>query len=424
MLSSSIRWDGSNLFGVKTNQKGVPLWSVGGSWNISNEAFYPLARTVPYLRLRTTYGVSGNVNKAVTHYPTIAFGTSFVGLTAATLMSIGNPSLRWEQVNTLNTGMDWRMADGWLSGTVEYFHKKGNDLIGNDYMDPTTGIASNYKINYANIETTGWDVQLNSKNLRGRFSWNSVFVLSWVKNKITNYRTNENVLLSEYFHAIAPPDVGRSRDVVYAVPWNGLSPQTGLPVVFIDGESTGDYQTYYQQYLEPDMLNVAGTSVPTWYGSLRNTFSWKGFEASAMLTWKSGYVFRRASMDPSDEYAENYHMDYYKRWEKPGDERHTNVPRHIPQEETGQYIGAGPVYRYSEALITKGDHIRLQDVSFSYRLSGRLLDAMPIGGVRVYGYARNLGILWRANREGIDPDFVTAQYRAPKTYSVGIQLDF
>jgi len=424
VLSGSLRWDGSNLFGVKTNQKGVPLWSMGGSWNLSNEAFYPIEQAVPYLRLRTTYGVSGNVNKTVTHQPTIIFGTSFIGETAATLMSIGNPSLRWEQVKTLNTGVDWRIADGWLSGTAEYFRKKGNDLIGNDYMDPTTGISDNYKINYANIETTGWDMQLSSKNLQGKFSWSSVMVSSWVKNKITNYRTNDNVLLSEYFQTVPPPGVGRSRDVVYAIPWNGLSPQTGLPVVFMDGHSTADYQTYYQQYLDPGMLSNVGSSVPTWYGSFRNIFSWKGFEVAAMLTWKSGFVFRRMSMGPSDEYSENYHTDYYKRWENPGDELHTDVPRHITQEEADQYTGVGSVYRYSEALITKGAHIRLQDVSFSYRLSGRILGSIPVRGVRIYGYARNLGILWRANREGIDPDFTAAQYRTPRAYSVGVQLDF
>lgn len=424
MVSGSMRWDGSNLFGVKTNRKGVPLWSVGGSWEMSGEAFYSLESVMPYLRIRTTYGVSGNVNKSVTHYPTVRYGTSFIGLTAATLVSVGNPSLRWEKVNVWNAAVDWRLAGNRLTGTVERFRKKGNDLIGNDYMDPTTGISENYKINYADIQTVGWEVQLNSQNLQGGFSWNTTFLSSWVKNEVTNYRTNEGAALYEYFGTAPPPLVGRSRDAVYAIPWNGLSPETGLPVIYMDGAQSTDYQTYYQQYLEKDMLQVAGVNVPTWYGSLLNTFSWNGFEASVMLTWKSGYVFRRESMAPLAEYSENYHQDYFRRWQRGGDERYTHVPRHIPQEESGEHTGVAAIYNYSEALMTDGNHIRVQDVSFGYRLPSQLLTAWPIRGIRVYGYARNLGILWKSNREGIDPDFVSVQYRAPRTYSIGVQLDF
>src|SRR5690606_9999171 len=81
MLSGSLRWDGSNLFGVKANQKGVPLWSVGGGWELSREGFYPWDAWLPYVRLRATYGISGNVNKRVTHFPTVRYGTTPVGLT-------------------------------------------------------------------------------------------------------------------------------------------------------------------------------------------------------------------------------------------------------------------------------------------------------------------------------------------------------
>src|SRR5690606_10395422 len=72
-LTGSMRWDGSNLFGVKTNQKGVPLWSVGGSWKIADEAFYHLGRWLPHLRARATYGSAGNVNKQVSVLPVISY---------------------------------------------------------------------------------------------------------------------------------------------------------------------------------------------------------------------------------------------------------------------------------------------------------------------------------------------------------------
>lgn len=424
-LSGSIRWDGSNLFGVKTNQKGVPLWSLGGSWNISKADFYPFAAWLPYARLRATYGVAGNVNKSITHYPTVTFGRSFINLPSATILSIGNPALRWERVATTNVALDWRALNNRVSGTVEYYAKKGDDLIGDDYMDPTTGITGSYKINYADIETRGWDIQINSRMLEGQFSWTSSLLASWVHNDVTNYRTNDAVRVSSYFSAIAPPVVGKSRDVVYAIPWHGLSAD-GLPLVFLAGEESSEYLAYYNQHLTPDMLADAGVSVPTFYGSLRNVFSWRGLELEALITWKSGHVFRRVSMEPDGDYYARYHEDYFQRWQRPGDEALTDVPRKIPYGEmsAGNSAAASNIYRNSGALITSGDHIRLQDARISYAVPSSWLNGWWVRSVRLSAYARNLGILWRANKQGIDPDHANSLYRAPRQFAFGIQIDF
>src|SRR5690606_21978303 len=117
----SARYDGSNLFGVKTNQKGTPLWSLGGSWDISKETFYHVD-PISYLRLRTTYGVSGNVNKSVTHYPTMRYMTnSYTNFLIARLLSPGNPSLRWEKVRTFNLGVDFEALNHRVKGSIEFY---------------------------------------------------------------------------------------------------------------------------------------------------------------------------------------------------------------------------------------------------------------------------------------------------------------
>src|SRR5690606_14503812 len=109
-LSGSLRWDASNLFGVKTNQKGVPLWSIGGSWEASKEAFYGVSGWFPYLRLRATYGSAGNVNKQVSVFPTVSYSSdSNTGLATARVRNVGNPSLRWEQVKTVNVAVDFAL---------------------------------------------------------------------------------------------------------------------------------------------------------------------------------------------------------------------------------------------------------------------------------------------------------------------------
>lgn len=183
ILSGSIRWDASNLLGVKTNQRGTALWSVGGSWDLSKEPFYEVA-WLPYLRLRTTYGSAGNIDKSQSHYPTIAISMNTItGYRQAVLQQAGNPSLRWEQVNTFNAGVDWRLPGNRISGSMEYYDKHARYLLGDNMMDPSTGVGSNFKINYANLRTRGWDLQLNSLNLTGAFRWETGVLVNYTYNR-------------------------------------------------------------------------------------------------------------------------------------------------------------------------------------------------------------------------------------------------
>ena len=425
IISGSVRWDGSNLLGVKTNQRGTALWSVGGSWDLSNELFYKL-RAVPYLRLRATYGSAGNIDKTQSHYPTISFATNAITqLKQANLVSPGNPSLRWERVNTLNVGVDWRSKQQRISGSFEFYNKWANHLLGTDLTDPTLGIPANqsYKINYGSMKTVGWDIQLSTRNLNGPVSWNSSMMLSYSYNKITHL-TRPVLRYAFEFVTDAVPEVGKSVDILYATPWNGLSAENGLPILFIDGKSTTEIGAYrpYVLGLSYDELVRAGVSVPPYFGSLRNNVTWKGFKVDFLITYKFGHVFRRTSMSPGDEYLNvnppRYHMDYFKRWEKPGDEQTTHVPAAIGVSE----LGLSDYYRYAAVLINKGDAIRLQDINVSYTLNRKAFGRLPFKSVALTLYARNLGILWRANKVGIDPEFPNADYPAPKSLALGIQI--
>jgi len=185
-----------------------------------------------------------------------------------------------------------------------------------------------------------------------------------------------------------------------------------LPVIYMSGEKSTDYEGYWQGITKGDLNRY--TTVPQLFGSMRNTFTWRSFQFSFLINFKANYFFRRKSMLPGDEYLTSgfsYHMDYFKRWKKPGDERYTVVPR----SKDGANTFMAGVYEYSGALITKGDFIRLQDVNLTYRINR---------GLNIFMYARNLGILWRANRNGIDPDYANADYYAPRTVAMGIQMEF
>jgi TonB-linked outer membrane protein, SusC/RagA family len=424
-LSTSMRWDGSNLLGVKANQRGTLLWSAGGSWEISKEPFYGLD-VFPYLRLRTTYGSAGNIDKTQSHYPTISLNTNgYTSLLYANLTSPGNPSLRWERVNTLNVGLDWRTNQQRINGSIEYYTKWANHLLGSDLVDPTLGIptSQSYKVNYGSLKTVGWDIQLNTRNLTGALSWNTTAMLSYSRNEITHL-TRPVVRYAYEFITKSIPEVGKSVDLLYAMPWNGLSAENGLPVIYRDGTPTTALDAYTDYYLDIpyDELINAGVTVSPYFGSLRNNLTWKGIKLDFLITYKFGHVFRRTSMSPGDEYLNQspprYHMDYFKRWEKPGDERITDVPAAIGVSD----LGLSDYYRYSAALIDKGDVIRLQDIGISYTLGRDTFGKLPFRNISLSLYARNLGILWRANKSGIDPEYPQADYPAPRSFALGLQF--
>lgn len=425
VLSGSARWDASNLFGVRINQKGVPLWSVGGAWHISKEPFYSLS-WMPELKLRATYGSAGNVNKLVSAFPTISYSTSsYTGLQAALLRSAGNPTLRWEEVKTQNVGLDINLLKSRaLQVTLEAYRKKANDLIGADYLPPSTGVitggtaARSNLINYANMQSHGIDVQIKSRNIDREIKWNTVLLWSSVKNKITHFNTAETSQIYHYTNSPAVPIKGESRDGVYAFPWYGLDGQTGLPKIYDnEGNSTTDYQKYYNV----ENLRPIGVSVPTFYGSLRNEFSWKELSFSFLLSWKGGHLFRRSSSLPGAEYisTSNYHMDYLDRWQKPGDENWTNVPVHNgPQSNS--YMAS--YYKDSDVLVDKGNLVRLNDINLSYRY--KFKESRGVKQIRSFVYVNNLGLLWKSSGADLDPDFANADFLTPRSYSIGLQLDF
>ncbi len=422
MLSASSRWDASNIFGVKTNQKGVPLWSAGAAWEASKEHWWK-SEILPYLRLRSTFGYNGNVNRQVSVYPTFQTNTnSITGLPFGILTNPGNPSLRWEKVGVLNLAVDVATKDQRLSGSIEYFYKNASDLIGEIFMDPTTGLTNiRNRINYAGMKTRGWDIDLASRNIEGKFNWQTSWLISHVRNEVSNYAVDDTQPVSgSYLSPIPIPEAGTSMDAVYALPWGGLSPVNGQQQIMLNGETSQDYTTYLNTLTREGLL-VAGVSVPTWYGGLRNTFNYKNLSLSTNITWKAGYVFRRTSINYNQLYTMAVpHSDYLGRWQNPGDEANTTIPARPADVNNNRET----VYAYSETLVEKGDHIRLQDIQLSYTLDKGKFRQLPFSNIRLSLYANNIGIIWQANKQGLDPDYANAMYPAARSLAVGLNASF
>ncbi|WP_164108682.1 MULTISPECIES: SusC/RagA family TonB-linked outer membrane protein [Sphingobacterium] len=425
MLSGSMRWDGSNLLGVNTNQRGTALFSIGGAYNLHREVFVP--KFFDELKLRLTYGSAGNIDKSQSHYPTISLSTNTItGLTQAGISHPGNPDLRWEQVNTWNQGVDFRIQKLGIEGSIEFYQKKANHLLGPTIMDPTSGVprSMNYKTNYAGLQTRGWDIQFSYARSIGVLQWKTTVLMSATRNRVDNYSGPPATYSANYIDRRIPL-LNESIDQLYAFPWFGLSSKTGLPIAYTEGRLIEDPKDFTRYYLDLPMDNLVrvGSEVPLLFGSWMNSVTWKSFSISVLLGYKGRYFYRRNSQGSGEELLDlpKYHMDYFKRWKQSGDELYTHVPAYTPSVLNDSQ---NEFYKNSEILTEKGDHIRLQDISVSYRLPKKYTSSLKMEQVRFYVYAKNLGLLWKSSKIDIDPDYHQLEYPAPLRISAGVQLDF
>ncbi len=418
-VSGSARIDQSNLFGVESNQRGVPLWSAGLSYVISDEDFYRMS-PLPYLKFRFTYGYNGNISKSISAHTTARYtsGAYQTFLPYATVINPPNPELRWERVGMLNTGIDFETRNTVLTGSFDYYRKKGTDLIGDSPFPPSSGITS-FRGNTADTKGSGIDLALNSRNLDGNLKWNTKLIFSYATDKVTGYKvqasTSNYVRFSE--GSVFPLE-GKPLYSIYSYRSAGLSPENGNPQGYVNGEVSTNY-TQIISGTTPETMVYNGPSRPVTFGALRNTFAWKNFSLSANISYRLGYYFRRMSVNYSSVLTgKGGHGDYSLRWQKPGDELIT----HVPSMPATASAARDNVYLYSEALVEKGDHIRFQDVNLSYTFDKSSIKQLPFNQARLYLYANNLGMVWKANDAGIDPDFQTGP--PVRTIAAGLKVDF
>jgi TonB-linked SusC/RagA family outer membrane protein len=421
-LSVSTRKDGANIFGVKINDKITPLWSLGLSWNIDKEKFYKIS-WLSQFKLRTSYGYNGNVYNASAYLTAKYSPSSLTGAQTAFIISAPNPELRWEKVENSNLGIDFSTVKNILSGSIDLYRKKGIDLIETAPLAPSTGFNA-YNGNAASTQTNGMDIIINSRNIDRAFTWYTTLLFNSQRDKVLTFDTRYSALslANNSGSLIAVP--GKSLFALYSYPWAGLDPATGDPQGLLNKQVSKDYQAIINT--SADSLVYHGSARPTIFGSLRNTFSFRRFSLSFNILYKFGYYFRKSSTSTNytDIVTGIANSDYLLRWTKPGDELTTDVPSLTYPLNTNR----NNFYKYAEVLVEKGDHIRLQDIQLSYTIDKHLWKQAPFNSLQLYVYANNLGILWRANHSGIDPDyndnFYLNGFPAPRSISMGIKAEF
>lgn len=424
IFSFSARKDQSNLFGVKTNQKGVPLCAAGIAWNLSKEDFYRFGK-LPHLKIRATYGYNGNVDKTTTAYLTTQAvnGGNDWGMPVLQVNNPPNPSLRWEKVKNINLGLDFGTKGYKISGTLDFWIKDGLDLIGQSPIAPQTGVSI-FKGNSANTRSKGIDLTLNIKNIDVQaFKWQSTFLFNYNTDKVicnkANKGTNYNIVRANYSN----PLEGYSYYSIFSYKWMGLD-SNGNPMTLLNGNTSKDYAAISNSNNIADLVYI-GTSRPKYYGAFRNSFQYRSWIISLNIIYKYDFYFRRPSLNnfalyQGIGYAGSYEQsDYNLRWQKPGDENITDVPALVYPAKSNR----DDIYTYSEILVEKADHIKLQDIRLDYQVNKEKLKKLPFSTLNLYLYATNLGTIWKATDKRIDPDY-PAGSPLPAITSLGLRANF
>ena len=416
-FSFSGRIDQSNLFGVKTNNQSIPLWSSGFKWNAGDEAFYPLS-FLPYCTIRASYGYSGNVDKRTTAYTSAVLGAGVnrYNATPMSIVSPDNPNLRWERSGLFNAGIELADRKRQLELSVEYYRRKSTFLLASGAQDPTLG-SSFFWGNNAAMVGSGFDLSLATNHAWGK-KWrlNNLLLLSKTTNKVTRY---DDPYKQAWFYTnpgFLSPQVGASVYSLYAYKWGKLN-AVGDPQGYVNGKLSKNYDSIITA--SPDGLVRVGSSVPSIFGSFYTSLGYGQFTVAATLVYKANYYFRRSSVNysqPLNVVAAGLN-DYANRWQKPGDENKTDVPAVNVDPRMALF------YSNTLPLVVKGDQIRLHDASITYNMPSAMLKRIKLQALSFYLIGNNLGFVWKAAPGKIDPDYLTGSPE-PKSITVGVKCTF
>ncbi len=419
-LSTTFRSDASSRFG-KNNRVGT-FYSFGGSWRVSEEEFMSSLTWVDNLKLRASYGSSGNDQIGLYKYDTNFSSWNYDGIPGNALYQPGNPNLSWETSISTTIGLDYDILDNRLSGSVEWYDRVTKDLL---YDVPISRVSGFEEVtsNAAEVKNSGFEFSVNYLAIEANdFSW-EVGV---------NYTANVNEILSlpteEQINGTKVWREGGSIYDFYIEEFVGVDPQTGSPLYYSDkldeeGNPTGEREIV-DNYNSASRY-VVGSAQPDGYGGVTNVFKYKGFTLSANLFFShGGKILDNVEMDllnDGNNGGNQLSIKQVDSWKQPGDI--TKVPVFNPVN-TNNSNARSTRYLYDATFA------KLKTVTLSYQLPKSVISRANLSNVSVYVSGNNL-FVWTQDEgyEGYDPEvglngltnYVTPN---PTTFVGGIKIGF
>lgn len=275
-----------------------------------------------------------------------------VGGIQGSISSRPNPELRWEKTTTFNIGVDFGMLDNRLNGSVEFYNKKGTDLLARSNGISVEGQGYNTTtINNGEMTNRGFELNVSGRIIRNRdWDWGIGGIVAYNHSNVDYVNVEAPVGFLQIDQPAAFPRVGNPFTAMYGYKFEGLD-ENGLPV--ITGADGQPIANSYSTTL--DDIIYLGSYTPTYSGSVSTDLRWKDFSLSALLLFEGGHKVRTG------------YYTYDDQWKKPGDEAHTIVPRYLAAENNDLYCD-WDLYGKSSAVVEDAANIRLRNISLAYNL--------------------------------------------------------
>ena len=430
--TGSFRIDASNVIVKDPKYRYAPFWSVGANWRADKESFIQDIDLISRLNIRFSYGHTGNVVLSTSFVPLITMMGVYppTGGEYALIDDYGNPTLTWERTKTTNLGFDFALKNPAISGTIELYNKHGIDIVGAIDLPRLTG-TSLQEFNTAEILNRGIELNLlYGLPITSNIKWSTRFNFTFNKSKVLSLQR-----ISYDYSGIRSPhfEEGKPVDAVYSYRYLGMNSEN-VPVL----QGIGDDTWTFNQVAPPtsddrEYMVYSGSTQPTTLLGWQNVFSLYGFEISAYLTGEFGFIFRMPTFDypilTNTKTTAALHKDVVDVLNNTA----TGIPT-MPSETETNVSAWGAYAQYLHTTIEDASNIRLREVNLSYNLPTVILAKTGLSNLRIYSQIRNVGLLWAANKSGIDPLYIlnsrsssTAaipQIRAVPVYTFGVSFEF
>lgn len=441
-FGGSIRFDGSDLFGVDKKYRYLPLYSVSGLWRLSNEPFMQGTRKwMDNLAFRVSYGIQGNIDKNTSPFLLGKYIVDNILPGGSEHMidinSAPNKKLRWEKTQSVNVGLDFSVLNQALNLSVDYYYRKGTDLIGKQMLPLETGFVST-NINWASMVNKGVEVSLSTRNVATKnFSWYTNLNFAYNNNKVLREAIPEAQTI--------PGREGYPVDAIFAIKTAGLD-EEGYPL-FYDKE--GKKVTLKELYRLQDPFGLGftvnsdvtpaeersfysyiGSQDTPYTGGLINTFSYKNWELTANLSFNlGGYVRTTPSYNFINfDRGQNVNSDILDRWTPENTDG--RLPALITSEKRADeyywYDQKSEIYKNLDIWVKKLNYFRLQNLRLGYRLPEKMIKSLGMGSASVAIEGRNLLVFGSSYKNFLDPESMYNPYAPPipKSITFSLNLNF
>ncbi|WP_299824114.1 TonB-dependent receptor [uncultured Pontibacter sp.] len=415
LLGLNFRADGSSRFGENNRYGYFPSVSVG--WRLIEEEFMSGLELLSELKLRASYGITGNQEIGNFSYSGLYSGANYMDMPVTAFSQIANPDLKWEETKQFNVGLDIGFFNGRANIAVDYYNKETDDLLFSRPIPTQNGLGS-YQSNIGSVENKGFEIALNTVNIDGNddaFRWTTDFNISFNRNKVLELYNNQDIFYGFGGNSLVLRE-GEPIGTFYGFISDGVfSTSAEIPASrAVDRNGNGIVDTQagdinFRDISGPngvpdgiitdDDLTIIGNAQPKFVGGFTNDFRFKGFDLNIFLQFSYGNEIA----NPAHQYQmhlgnnfldDNMISDVMRRWRQEGDV--TDVPRAVVIDDNDNNRSN------SSRFIYDGSYLRFKNVVLGYTLPSSLTERLKMRSLRVYAQAQNL--ITFTDYPGFDPE--------------------